>query len=67
MGVEIITWAERPELARGMYEVVLEAAPDIPGSEDETIEPFEHWLAHDMQTAPATGRMRRSSRSPAKR
>ena len=47
-GVEIITWAERPELARGMYEVVLEAAPDIPGSRDEQIEPFEDWLAHDM-------------------
>jgi GNAT superfamily N-acetyltransferase len=48
-GVQITTWAERPELARGMYEVMLEAAPDIPGGEDETIEPFEHWLAHDMQ------------------
>ena len=48
-GVEITTWAERPELARGMYEVVLEAAPDIPGGEDETIEPFEHWMEHDMQ------------------
>jgi GNAT superfamily N-acetyltransferase len=36
-GVEIVTWAERPELARGIYEVALEALPDIPGS------------AHDMQ------------------
>lgn len=51
-GVEIVTWAERPECARGMYEVVLEAAPDIPGSEDEQIEPFEDWLAHDMQGGP---------------
>ena len=51
-GVEITTWAERPELARGMYEVLLEAAPDIPGSEDEATEPFEHWLAHDMQAGP---------------
>ena len=32
-----------------MYEVVLEAAPDIPGEEDEQVEPFEDWLAHDMQ------------------
>jgi mycothiol synthase len=47
--VEIVTWAERPELARGMYEVALEAYPDIPGSEDDKIEPFEDWLAHDMQ------------------
>lgn len=48
-GVEIVAWAERPELARGIYEVALEALPDIPGSEDETIEPFDDWLAHDMQ------------------
>ena len=48
-GVEIVTWAERPELARGMYEVVLEATPDIPGGEGEQVEPFEDWLAHDMQ------------------
>jgi GNAT superfamily N-acetyltransferase len=32
-----------------MYEVVLEATPDIPGEEDEQVEPFEDWLAHDMQ------------------
>ena len=51
-GVEIVTWAERPELSRGMYEVLLEAAPDIPSSEEEATEPFEHWLAHDMQGGP---------------
>ena len=48
-GVEITAWADRPELARGIYEVVLEAAPDIPGDEDAMVEPFEDWLAHDMQ------------------
>ena len=48
-GVEIVTWAERPELARGIHEVVLEAAPDVPGWEDEQTEPFEDWLVHDMQ------------------
>ena len=48
-GVEIVSWAGRPELARGMYEVALEASPDIPGFEDEKMEPFEEWLAHDMQ------------------
>jgi GNAT superfamily N-acetyltransferase len=48
-GVEIVTWAERPELARGMYEVSLEALPDIPGFEDDDVEPFDDWLAHDMQ------------------
>jgi GNAT superfamily N-acetyltransferase len=48
-GVEIVTWAERPELARGIYEVAVEALPDVPGWEDELMEPFEGWLAHDMQ------------------
>ena len=49
--MEIVTWAERPELARGLYEVALEALPDIPGLEDDDIEPFDDWLAHDMQGA----------------
>lgn len=48
-GVAIVTWAERPELAPGMYEVAREAEPDIPGSENDEVEPFEDWLAHDMQ------------------
>ena len=47
-GVEIISWAEQPEAAHGIYEVAVEAFPDVPGWEDELIEPFEDWLAHDM-------------------
>lgn len=50
-GIEIVAWAERPELARGMYEVAVEASPDVPGWEDELMEPFEDWLAHEMQGA----------------
>jgi GNAT superfamily N-acetyltransferase len=48
-GIEIVTWAQRPELARGMYEVDLEIYPDIPGFEDVALEPFEDWMAHNMQ------------------
>jgi len=48
-GVEIVTWAERPQLARGLYEVSVEASPDVPGYEDEEHEPFEAWLTHTMQ------------------
>jgi mycothiol synthase len=48
-GVEIVTWAERPELARGIYEVACEAWPDIPGSDDERIEPFELFMSNHMQ------------------
>lgn len=47
-GVEIVTWAERPELARGLYEVHSEAAPDIPGEEDQPQASFEDWLKDDM-------------------
>jgi GNAT superfamily N-acetyltransferase len=48
-GVAIVSWAERPELARGLYEVSVEASPDVPGYEDEEHEPFDAWLEHDMQ------------------
>ena len=47
-GIEIVTWAERPDLIQGIYEVAAESAPDIPGEEDAVVEPFEDWLAHDM-------------------
>jgi GNAT superfamily N-acetyltransferase len=48
-GIEIVTWAERPELAGGMYDVFREAEPDIPGEEDtETIE-YEEWLSQHMR------------------
>jgi GNAT superfamily N-acetyltransferase len=48
-GIEIVTWAQRPELARGMYEVDIEARPDIPGFGDVAAEPFEDWMAHQMR------------------
>jgi GNAT superfamily N-acetyltransferase len=51
-GVSIVTWAERPESIRGMYDVAVEAFPDIPGEEEEAVEPFEDWVAHEMQAGP---------------
>ena len=51
-GIRIVTWAERPELIRGIYEVAVEASADIPGDEEDEIEPFEDWLAHEMQAGP---------------
>ena len=48
-GVEIVAWSERPELARGLYEVYLEAAPDVPGEEEVATPSFDDWLANDMQ------------------
>ncbi len=46
-GIQVVSWAERPELARGIYEVACEAGPDVPG-EDADVEPFDDWLAHEM-------------------
>ncbi len=50
-GIELVTWAERPELAAGMYEVAREAYPDVPGEEDADLPRLEDWLAMDMQGA----------------
>jgi GNAT superfamily N-acetyltransferase len=47
-GVEITTWAERPEVARGIYEVARQAYADVPGRRRDRLEPFEHWLEHDL-------------------
>jgi GNAT superfamily N-acetyltransferase len=50
-GIEIVTWAERPELAQGIWEVAREASPDIPGGEEDDIGTLEEWLARDMKGA----------------
>ena len=49
-GVEIVTRAGRPDLERGMYEVALDAVPDIPG-EEEFAPNFEEWL--DFENRPS--------------
>jgi mycothiol synthase len=42
-GIEIVRWADRPELARGLHNATFETNPDVPGSEDWRGEPFEAW------------------------
>ena len=49
LGIEIVTWAERPELAEGLWEVAREASPDIPGEEETDVGPLEEWLDRDMR------------------
>lgn len=48
-GIEIVTRAQRPDLVRGMYEVVQEAGPDIPGSQGEGPGSFEDWYAFEIE------------------
>ena len=50
-GIEIVAWADRPDLEEGMYAVAREAYPDVPGEEDAGVAPFAEWLAMDMQGA----------------
>jgi GNAT superfamily N-acetyltransferase len=52
-GVAITTLAERPDLARGIYEVALEAMPDIPESEPTEPVEYEEWRAFTLD-APGT-------------
>jgi len=50
-GIEIVTWAERPDLAPGIYAVAREAYADVPDGEDEVMPSFEDWLSMDMMGA----------------
>jgi GNAT superfamily N-acetyltransferase len=48
-GIEIVTWAERPDLAEGLWEVAREAGPDIPGEEETEVGELDEWLERDMR------------------
>lgn len=48
-GVEIVTWADRPDLSSAIYEVAREAYPDVPGEEGTPVDTYEVWLSKDMQ------------------
>jgi mycothiol synthase len=48
-GIEIVTWAERPGLAGGLWEVAREAGRDIPGEEETDVGELDEWLERDMR------------------
>jgi len=48
-GVEIVTWADRPDLTRAIYGVACEAYSDEPGNEGSHMDPYETWLSKDMR------------------
>lgn len=49
-GVEIASLAERPEAETQIYDVALEAYPDIPGSRDHVFGEREAWLRHEVHS-----------------
>jgi len=65
-GIEITTWAERPDLVRGIYAVAREAYPDVPGEGEAEMASFESGCPRTWR-ARATGRKRRSLPSPTAR
>ena len=65
-GIAIVTWADRPELARGMYDVMCEAAPDIPGQRRGHY-PGTRSGSSTTWAPPRTGRRRRSWHWPGTR
>jgi RimJ/RimL family protein N-acetyltransferase len=58
-GVVISSLAEHPELVHGVYEVALEALPDIPGDGPEAPDTFEEFRVRDVDrpTIPSDGFM----------
>jgi ribosomal protein S18 acetylase RimI-like enzyme len=48
-GVEVVTRAARPDLARQMYEVGVAAARDIPGLDGSSDPSFEQWAAFEIE------------------
>jgi GNAT superfamily N-acetyltransferase len=46
--VQIVRWDGDEATARGAYAVALEAYRDEPDGEDNIVEPYEAWLAHDF-------------------
>ena len=54
-GIEITTLAARPDAASSVYDVAMEANPDVPGEEGYVPPPREAWLEHRLvrpQTPP---------------
>jgi mycothiol synthase len=48
-GVEIRTWAERPDLAPAMFELYREASGDIPGLDADAEPSFEEWRVRELE------------------
>jgi L-amino acid N-acyltransferase YncA len=50
-GIEVVTFAERPELASGAYAVAREAIPDVPVAEPLVVGSEEEWRRDELEHA----------------
>lgn len=48
-GIEILSWAARPDLTAGMYELYREASADIPGLDAETGWTAAEWRVRELE------------------
>lgn len=48
-GVQIASWAERPDLVVQLYELYREASADIPGLDAETTSSFDEWRLWELE------------------
>jgi GNAT superfamily N-acetyltransferase len=48
-GVELTTLDARPELLPSVYDVIVEAWPDVPGEAEAVVEPFDEWRRSHME------------------
>lgn len=51
-GREIVTFAERPDLAPELFAIALESYPDQPGRSEQLIESFESWRHWGLDSHP---------------
>jgi GNAT superfamily N-acetyltransferase len=51
-GLEIVTFAERPDLAPELFQIALEAYPDQPGRSEQVIESLESWRRWGLDSHP---------------
>ena len=51
-GIPLVTFAERPDLARALFEIALESYCDQPGRSDTRIESYESWRSWGLDPHP---------------
>jgi mycothiol synthase len=48
-GIDLVTFAERPDLLPAVFDVDREVGPDVPGHEEHAPRTYEHWAHQNVQ------------------